>query len=208
MANKRKETVAEAFENIMDSLDRIPYILGCDFGKEFNNNTFKNYLEQQDINLYMMYAPDKATIVERYNATLKSILYKYLFFRDSSRFIDIIFQIVDNYNNSVHSATKFKPIDVNIDNQRQVFQNLYKYKYRPQEQQKFFDGDHVLIPFYINKDPTKMEARFRRTRYKPEIHTVDKVLYRSPRFKYIVRDNEGHLLRNSFYSDQLVKTRL
>lgn len=208
LANKQQGTVTAALRNIIDSSGRKPHILGCDFGKEFNNNTFKTYLQEQGISLYMLYAPDKAVLAERYIATLKSKVYKYLFFRESSRFIDIIFQLVQNYNHSVHSATKFRPIDVNEGNQRLVFFNLYKRKYRSQEDQRFNVGDRLLIPTYINKDPTKMEARFRRTKYNPEIYTVDKVLYSSPRYKYIVRDEQGQLIRNSFYSDHLVKTLL
>ena len=208
LTNKRRQTVVAAFQDIIEQSGRKPQIVGCDFGPEFNNNIFKNYCENENIKIYMLYAPDKATLVERFNQTLKFRIYRYLYYNNTSRFIDIIDQIVDNYNHSQHSRTKFKPVDVNQDNQRQVFRNLYRNRYVEQEKQKFFVGDRVLIPYYIETDPTKMTARFRRLKYKDFVYTVSKVMYRSPRYKYLVENNRGEQVRNSFYADQLVKANL
>ena len=208
LTNKRRQTVLAAFRDVIETSGRKPHIIGCDYGPEFNNNLFKNYCEQENITLYMLYAPDKATLAERFNQTLKFRIYRYLYDNNTSRFIDVVDRIVDNYNHTVHSRTKFRPVDVNIHNQRQVFRNLYKNRYAVQEKQKFFVGDRVLIPYYIDLDPTKMTARFRRLKYKEFVYTVSKVMYRSPRYKYLVQNNRGELVRNSFYADQLVKANL
>lgn len=208
LTNKRRQTVLAALRDVIETSGRKPQIIGCDYGPEFNNNIFKNYCHQEKIRLYMLYAPDKATLVERFNQTLKFLIYRYLYDNDTSRFIDAVDQIVDNYNHTVHSRTKFRPIDVNIYNQRKVFRNLYRNRYVVQEKQKFFVGDRVLIPYYIDLDPTKMTARFRRLKYKEFVYTVSKVMYRSPRYKYLVQNNRGQLVRNSFYADQLVKANL
>ena len=205
---KNREVVTNAFRDIIDTSQRKPQILGADVGPEFNNNTFKNYLQNQDITLYLLYAPDKAVLAERFIQTLKFRIYRYLHHNNTNNFINALDDIVNNYNNSVHSRTKFKPIDVNQNNQRQVFLNLYKYSYKVQEKQKFFEGDHVFIPNYVGRDPTKMRARFKQTRYDPDVHIIHKVLYRSPRYKYVVRKQNGNIITNTFYSDQLVKTNL
>lgn len=208
LQNKRQQTVLAAFRDIIETSGRKPHILGCDFGPEFNNNTFRNYCHDQNINIYMLYAPDKATLAERFIQTLKFRIYRFLYRNDTNKFIDAIDQIVDNYNHTVHSRTKFRPVDVNHENQRQVFRNLYRNRYVAQEKQKFFVGDRVLIPYYIEMDPTKMTARFRRLKYKDFVYTISKVMYRSPRYKYLVQNNRGEIVRNSFYSDQLVKANL
>lgn len=208
LENKRGETVTNAFRDILETSGRQPEILGCDYGNEFTNHAFRDMLEEYGIANYLMYAPDKATIVERLNQTLKMRLYRYMYYNETFRFVTVLNNVLNNYNHSIHSTTKFRPDQVNEFNQRRVFRNLYKYKYREQEQQKFFEGDHVLIPDYINRDPTKMRMRFRRTKYKREIYTIAKVLYRSPRFKYVVQDPNRNVIRNTFYDNQLVKTLL
>ena len=121
LANKKQETVTAALRDVTESNGRKPHILGCDYGKEFNNRTFKAYLAERNINMYMMYAPDKASIIERFNQTFKLRLYRYLFYNNTNRFIDVIDQIVDNYNNTVHSRTKFKPSEVTDENQWRVY---------------------------------------------------------------------------------------
>jgi hypothetical protein len=208
LQNKQQGTVRDAFQDIIDTSGRRPQIVGADVGPEFNNNTFKNFLEQQNIRLYLLYAPDKAVLAERFIQTLKFRIYRYLHRNNTNNFIQAIDQIVDNYNNSVHSRTKFRPIDVNQENQRQCFLNLYKYSYKTLEKQKFNVGDRVFIPIYVGKDPTKMRARFRQPRYDPDVHVIEKVLFTSPRYKYVVRKPNGNIIRNTFYADQLVKTNL
>ena len=208
LKSKQREIVRNAFREIMEESGRKPQILGADVGPEFNNNLFKNFLQNENIRLYLLYAPDKAVLAERFIQTLKFRIYRYLHRNDTNNFIQAIQQIVDNYNNSVHSRTKFRPVDVNAENQRECFLNLYKYSYKKLEKQKFNVGDRVFIPIYVGKDPTKMRARFRQPRYDPAVHVIEKVLYTSPRFKYIVRKLNGNIIRNTFYDNQLVKTNL
>lgn len=208
LRSKQRQIVRDAFHDIIQTSGRKPQILGSDVGAEFNNFTFLNYLTNQNIANYLLIAPDKAVLAERFIQTLKFRIYRYLHENDTNNFINAIDHLVNNYNNTVHSRTKFKPVDVNENNQRQVYLNLYKYSYKIQEEQKFFEGDHVFIPNYVGRDPTKMRTRFRQTRYNPDVHIIDKVLYRSPRYKYVVRKRNGNILRNTFYSDQLVRTNL
>src|SRR5215469_12021615 len=135
-----------------------------------------------------MKAPFKAVIVERFIQTLKQRIFKYLYYNNTSKFVDVIDRFVDNYNNSVHNATKFKPVDVNESNQRKAFLNLYRRKYRPVDRPKFSLGQQVLIPYLIDRDPTKFQSRFRSVKYKPDIYVIDKVLHTSPRTKYVVKN--------------------
>ena len=207
--NKKAETVVNALQEIIEESGRKPTIIGSDFGAEFTNRRFKQWITTNNIVHYIMYSPSKATIVERFNQTLKNLLYKYLFYYQTRTFIDVLDQIVNNYNHTVHSATKYRPVDVDQTNQRRVYQNLYKYRYKLLEKQKFNVGDHVLIPDYVGRDPTKMSRKFLRPKYKSEVYVVHKVYKTSPRFKYVVREvRSGHIVNSSFYDSQLIKTNL
>lgn len=208
LKDKKQASIVREFNNILEESGRIPELLGTDYGSEFISNSFKELLRQKDIRIYYMEAPFKATLVERLNGTLKEIIKRYLFRHDTNKFIDIVDKVIYNYNHTIHSRTKFKPIDVNVNNQRLVYQNLYRSRYKELEKQKFYVGDRVLIPDYIHRDPTKMKFKFRKLRYKPEIYTIHEVLFTSPRYKYVVSEPDGKLIRNSFYSSQLVKTNI
>ena len=86
----------------------------------------------------------KASVIERWNRTIKDNIQKYLTKNKTNRFIDVFEQIVTNYNNTVHSRTKFRPNDVNLLNQNIVFRNLYKIK-TPIETPKLWIGDFVRV---------------------------------------------------------------
>lgn len=204
LQNKKKETVVNSLNNVIESSGRKPHIIGADYGIEFTNNHFRNYVDSQNIRLYLNAAPLKATLVERFNQTLKIRLFRYMFYHNTNRFIDILDQVVTNYNNTIHSRTKFPPAHVGPGNQKMVYRNLYGNRYKKQEKQKFVVGDRVLIPYYVDLDPTKMRAKYRRTKYKPEDYVIEKVLFTSPRYKYVVRKVGGDKLRNTYYADQLV----
>ncbi len=45
----------------------------------------------------------------------------------TKKFIDILPKLIDGYNKSIHSSTKFKPVDAQLEeNQPAVFKNLFK----------------------------------------------------------------------------------
>jgi hypothetical protein len=62
----------------------------------------------------------KAAIVERFNRTLKSEMWKYFYHKGTRKWIDKLQDFTFNYNNTVHSTIHMKPAEVNKDNQLHV----------------------------------------------------------------------------------------
>ena len=56
-------------------------------------------------------------------------------------------QFVLNYNNSIHSRTKFSPNDVSSENETDVYKNLYRIR-TPREKQHFKVNDEVRVVLY------------------------------------------------------------
>ena len=54
----------------------------------------------------------KSVFGERFIRTLKNKIYKYLTSVSKNVYIDKIDNIVNKYNNTYHSTTKIKPVDV------------------------------------------------------------------------------------------------
>ena len=67
----------------------------------------------------------KASIVERFNRTLKTRMWRYFTKIQSVRYIDVLHDFVRSYNNTFHRAIGMAPSEVNATNQEEVWQRLY-----------------------------------------------------------------------------------
>ena len=89
------------------------------------NSTINHYvklLKKQKIKHFSVYSDRKCAIVERFNRTLKTRIYRSFTARGSHQWIDILDDLVNGYNNTKHSYTKFPRNDVN-DNYEQIVRN-------------------------------------------------------------------------------------
>ncbi|WP_221935865.1 hypothetical protein, partial [Klebsiella pneumoniae] len=76
------------------------------------------------INHYSTFSDKKAAIVERFNRTLKTAMYKTFSERGSYVWVDILPFLIKEYNNKVHRTTGMKPIDVNKYNENIVLKRI------------------------------------------------------------------------------------
>ena len=66
--------------------------------------------------------------------TLKKKIYKYLYYHKTCKYIDVLQELVEGYNESYHSEIKRAPITINKENELQVWteqtfpRNQTKYK--------------------------------------------------------------------------------
>jgi len=67
----------------------------------------------------------KAAVVERYNRTLKTKMYKYFTFKNTLRYIDVLQDQVDSYNATYHRSIGMAPNEVNATNEHIVRSRLY-----------------------------------------------------------------------------------
>ena len=201
LKRKKEENIYKAYKNIIENSGK-PKILITDPGPEFTNKLFAKFNDENKIWHLILTKNQKAANVERWNQTIKRRINKYAQAHNTLKFIDVIYDIVNSYNNSVHSRTKYKPIDVNIHNQNRVFKNLFKMRI-PLEKQSFEIGDRVHIPIQID-DKTRF-AKKQKRRFQTEIFLIDKVLFTSPFYKYIVKNVNGIVQPKSFYAKELKK---
>lgn len=197
LLDKKGETVKKAFLKIFRESKRKPVILSTDAGLEFTNKSLKKYLNWRKIKHLIVKDHTKASVVERWNQTIKSKIYKYLSFNKTKRFIDVLDKIIYGYNNSVHSRTKFKPSDVNKFNEKKVFQNLYKSHITIQKPQLRI-GEKVRV--YL---PREKFTKGYLPNYSKEIFYVQKIYNLSPFPKYRIKDRKGNIIRGSYYFEEL-----
>ena len=193
--NKKGETVANALKTIFK--ERKPEKLWTDKGREFYNKDVKDLVE-----LYSTENEEKSSIVERWIRTIKEKMWKYFTDNNSYNYINVLPELVEDYNNTVHSSTKLTPIDASKEeNELTVWRNLYPDRFKINElTPKFSVGDEVRI--------TKKKKVFEKgytTRWTEEIFTIKEIQNTDP-ITYKLEDLQGEEIKGTFYEPELQKT--
>ena len=86
-----------------------PNRLQTDRGTEFYNRTFQRWLKDQWVNHFSTEGGGKASVVERFNRTLKERLYRYFTAANTLRFDDVLPELVQGYNATRHRSIGMAP---------------------------------------------------------------------------------------------------
>ena len=94
--------------------------------------------------MYLTYNEGKSLAAERFIRTSKSKIFKHMTAASKNVYFDVLDNIVNKYNNTVHRTIKMKPIDVTSDSYAEYNEDFNK------KDPKFKVGDHVRISKYKN----------------------------------------------------------
>ena len=97
-----------------------------DQGGEFYNNLFKRFLKINNIEMYSTYNEGKSVVAERFIRTLKNKIFKHMTAISKNVYFDVLDDIVNKYNNTVHRTIKMKPIDVTDDSYAEYNEDFNK----------------------------------------------------------------------------------
>lgn len=111
--------VSKAFESILKD-SRNPEKLQTDAGKEFFNKTFERLMTKQGINHFATASDLKASVVERFNRTLKTRMWRFFTATNTRRYLDVLQELLESYNNSYHKSRKMTPMQVTSENTSSV----------------------------------------------------------------------------------------
>ena len=115
LKDKKGISTVNAFQKILDGSNRKPNKIWVDQGSEFCNNSFKDFLKINSIEMYSTYNEGKSVITERLIRTLKNKIFKHMTAISKNVYFDVLDDIVNEYNNTVHRTIKMKPVDVTDD---------------------------------------------------------------------------------------------
>ena len=94
---KTGQAVTDAFAKILKG-GRKPTNLQTDDGKEFYKKTFKPLMKRKDIHHFSTSGDTKASVVERFNRTLKQRLYRYFTVKNTLKFVPVLQHLVRGYS--------------------------------------------------------------------------------------------------------------
>ena len=176
---------------------KYPNVAQFDEGNEFYNVGVRDLLKTHNVKYFSTKSGKKAAIVERFNRTLKTMMWKYFYSKGTYDWVDVLDELTDNYNNTKHSSILMKPADVNNTNENLVWVTLYGQAMGELPLPKFRVGDTVRVSQYKSIFSKGYEANFTE-----EIFKITKVL-RGDLNMYEIEDHEGEPIIGKFYEEEL-----
>ena len=129
--------------------------------------------------MYSTYNEGKSVVVERFIRTLKEKIFKHSAAISKNVYFDVLDDIVNKYNNTVHRTIKMKPIDVTSDSYAEYNEDFNK------KDPKFKVGDHVRISKYKN-----IFAKGYTPNLSEEVFVISKIKNTVP-WTYVTNDLNG-----------------
>ena len=190
--------------------NRKPLKLRTDMGSEFHNNKVNDLLKAKSVDHVFTLNEGKANYAERVIQTVKNRMGRYLEEKETYRWIDVLPQITEAYNNTYHSGIRMKPTDVTAKDEFDIWKFNYekipkpKVKRKPQPKRKLYElniGDYVRLSGY--KHPFDKSA-FSHS-WTTELFIVVDRRTVSGTAKYKVIDYGREDIRGEFYEKELQK---
>ena len=143
--------------------------------------------------MYLTYNEGKSVVAERFIKTLKNKIFKHMTAISKNVYFDVLDDIVNKYNNTVHRTIKMKPIDVTDDSYAEYNEDFNK------KDPKFKVGDHVRISKYKN-----IFAKGYTQNWSEEVFVVSKIKDTVP-WTYVISDLNGESIAGSLYEKNFKK---
>ena len=109
--DKKGTNTVNAFKKIILE-GRKPNKIWVDQSSEFYNKSSIDFLKINNTEMYSTYNEGKSVVAERFIRTLKNKIFKHMTAISKNIYFDVLDDIVDKYNNTVHRIIKMKPIEV------------------------------------------------------------------------------------------------
>jgi transposase InsO family protein len=194
LKDKRGSSVARALETIF--AESTPNMMQTDRGSEFLNTEVQAVFRKFNVHHYSSLNYDiKAAVVERFNRSLKTRMFRYMTHRHTRTWIDILPDLIKAYNSSFHRTIGMAPNDVTKSNEGEIAERMFPEK--PKLTWKYEIGDKVRISKYKN-----IFAKGYLPNWSDEIFTIfDR--YTTYPVTYGLRDLVGEPILGKFYEAEL-----
>ena len=206
LKNKTGNEIVKAFKTILKD-ERKPFYLRTDRGKEFLNKSFQAFLKENNIYHFTSKNQDiKCAVVERFNRTLKSRMYKYFTSKGTRKWYDVIDDIISAYNNSEHRSIKMTPIKASSTDSRTLFNNLYSkinnFNSKFKDKGKLEIGENVRKKYNLGPFDKSFYPNWTDEIFKIEKRTEDFI---KPIYK--IKDGQDNVSEIRYYPEELQRVK-
>ena len=143
LKGKKGTSIVNAFKKIIAE-GRKPNKIWVNLGSEFYYNSFKDFLKMNNTEMYSTCNEAKSVVAKRFIRILKNKIFKHMTAIPKNAYFDVLDDIVNKYNKTVHRRIKMKPVDVTSGSYPEYNKDFNK------KDPKFKVGDFVRISKYKN----------------------------------------------------------
>ena len=204
LKSKSDKDVLDGFKEAVKENHKVyPKMIWTDSGSEFKNKLINKWYSDHGITRYSTYGNSKSAIVERFNRTMKNIMWKYLLSKRTYRYIDKLPVMVQQYNKRKHRSIQMSPAQAKALNEEGI-NKLWLHQYSDIEPNKHDPAFHVgdIVRISLAKDTFKKayEGNFSQTLYKitEQLNTIP--------WTYRIENLDGENIEGSFYEPELLKS--
>ena len=206
LKRKNSGSMMEALRAWQQDIDRLPEVFSTDHGTEFFNRPVQNFFASNNVDQQLAVGTSKAAIAERVNKTLQILIYKYLTDKETLRYIDVLPQLVETYNNRKHRALayQFSPNEADLPRNEPEVLGIHRARIQKvkRKKPKFKVGDIVRVKTDSRVIDTAKRAYAEQ--FRGEYFTIFRVNTRLPIPLYYLRSNNtNEEIRGGFYAEEL-----
>ena len=209
LKTKTASEVRDQFDVLFDLNDkRAPRKLWTDQGTEFYNKDMDKLLKLWNVKLYSTYGEHKASLVERFNRTLKTLMWKKFTAKSTHNWVDLLDRLVTKYNHTIHSSlfglTPEKAHELKGKKEDRLWEKQYSdavEKSADNREHKFNIGDWVRT--------SRVKGIFEKgytANWTAEMFRIIEIVLSDPT-RYKLQDYYGKSIEGSFYDQELQKVK-
>ena len=184
-----------------------PKILRTDGGSEFNNARVKKLLKDEHIEHIVTLNETKANYAERAIKTIKMKLSKYMYNGQTRKWVKVLDDVTQSYNNSFHRSIGISPAEAMKLTDEEIWVNQYLTEKEPKKKRlkrqtpyKFKIGDQIKLSFL--KRP--FERAYDQT-FTGEVFTITERAMKQGIPVYSIKDYENDPISGHFYEEEMQK---
>ena len=176
LKSKHVKNVMAGMDEIFASFPKASYrvrSIQSDNGGEFAKQFEKHLKSKYNIRVIhsQAYNPSSQGAVERFNKTIKAMIFQFMTRFDSKRWVDLLPQLISNYNTTPHSATRRTPTDImsNMGNKTMVTDVHTRLKKKAQRVTEGADSGEEFKVGQTVRVALTSEARKRKNQFEKRI---------------------------------------
>lgn len=210
LKNKGSFEIVDALTKFLNQ-HFVPEKFQTDSGKEFVNAQVKYLMRNNNVQFYTASNEvTKCSVIERFQRTLQSKLYKYFTgVGNNFRYLEILQDFIDLYNNTFHRSIGMAPNKVSTSNSDTVFSRLYgaptlRELVKRNEGRKYLkEGDVVRMA-----RTKSIFTKGYQPNFSDELYIITNVapasgVRREP--MYYLKDKSNNALKGRYYRQELVR---
>ena len=206
LKDKTAPQIVNAFAKILSG-GRMPKRLRTDAAKDFTSAKFQTFVKGKNIVHFVTHNEKQANYVERFIKTLKSHISRYMIEKNTRRYIDVLQKIVTSYNHTWHSGIRSEPVNVNKQNEKQLWWQMYwpKEPYVPNKKKSkmkfaFNVGDRVRTTYIRRNFQREYDSK-----WTGQIFKISRRFIRQNQPIYKLVDWYDKRVKGTFYQKELQK---